>query len=107
MNNDMSSSQIHYRTCNLCEAMCGIEITYRDTEILSIKGDKKDPLSRGYICPKAIALQDLQNDPDRIRQPMERTAQGWREISWPEALDKAAAGIKATQAQYGKEALAP
>ncbi len=106
LNNDMNNPQIHYRTCNLCEAMCGIEITYRDTEILSIKGDKKDPLSRGYICPKAIALQDLQNDPDRIRQPMERTAQGWREITWPDALDKVAAGIKATQAQYGNDAVA-
>jgi anaerobic selenocysteine-containing dehydrogenase len=43
----------HYRACNLCEAMCGIEIKVRGNEILSIRGDENDPFSRGHICPKA------------------------------------------------------
>src|SRR5690606_41819795 len=29
--------------------------------------------SRGYICPKATALQDLHNDPDRLRKPLKKT----------------------------------
>ncbi|MFT7034890.1 MAG: putative molibdopterin-dependent oxidoreductase YjgC [Cyclobacteriaceae bacterium] len=39
-------TQKHYRTCNLCEAMCGLEIVHRDKEIISIKGDKDDPFSK-------------------------------------------------------------
>ena len=101
-----SLEKTHYRTCNLCEAMCGIKITYTGTEILSIKGDKDDPFSRGHICPKAMALKDLYEDPDRIRQPMERTQTGWKEISWPEALDKAAEGIRKVQKTYGNNAMA-
>ena len=46
----------HYRTCNLCEAMCGLEIEHQGSKILSIKGDKNDVLSRGHICPKALAV---------------------------------------------------
>lgn len=68
----MSTPQQHFRTCHLCEAMCGVVIEHQDGEILSIKGDKADVLSKGHICPKAIALKDLQEDPDRIRRPMKR-----------------------------------
>src|SRR5690606_40437306 len=66
----MQDPQKHLRTCNLCEAMCGIEITHEQGRILSIKGDPHDPLSKGHICPKAVALQDLHEDPDRLRYPL-------------------------------------
>nr|WP_238035636.1 hypothetical protein [Psychrobacter sp. Ps4] len=35
--------------------MCGIVIKHDGKKILSIKGDKDDPFSKGYICPKATA----------------------------------------------------
>ncbi len=101
----MAEAQTHFRTCTLCEAMCGIEVKHDGEKVLSIKGDKNDPFSQGYICPKATALQDLHEDPDRLRQPIERTADGWKEISWPEALDKVAAGIQSVQKEYGQNAL--
>ena len=101
----MAEVQTHFRTCTLCEAMCGIEVKHDGEKVISIKGDKNDPFSQGYICPKATALQDLHEDPDRLRQPIERTADGWKEISWPEALDKVAAGIQSVQKQYGQNAL--
>ena len=96
----------HYRTCSLCEAMCGIVITHSDGKIISIKGDKNDPLSRGHICPKASALEDLHNDPDRLRVPMERTSDGWKEVSWKHAFDIAADGIRKVQNTYGRDAMA-
>ena len=99
------NEQTHFRTCNLCEAMCGIVIKHDGDKVLSIKGDKDDPFSQGYICPKATALQDLHEDPDRLRQPVERTKDGWKEISWPDALDKVAVGIKFVQQKHGKNAL--
>lgn len=99
--------QTHKRTCSLCEATCGIEIEFNPAteEILSIKGDKSDPFSRGYICPKATALQDLQNDPDRLRTPLKKTASGWQEISWPQALNEAAEGFRRIQAGHGRDAV--
>jgi anaerobic selenocysteine-containing dehydrogenase len=49
-------SQFHYRTCHLCETMCGIEVEHDGEQILAIRGDKDDVLSQGNICPKATGL---------------------------------------------------
>ncbi len=95
----------HYRTCNLCEAMCGIEIKHQGGEILSIKGDKQDPLSRGHICPKAIALKDIHLDKDRLKHPMIRTDNGWERISWHKAFNLFSQQIKKTQHEYGRDAV--
>ncbi len=95
----------HYRTCNLCEAMCGIKIETEGNSIKSIKGDEQDPFSKGYICPKAVALQDIYEDPDRLKKPIKKTTEGWQEISWKEAFDLVEAGIKSVQKQHGMDAI--
>jgi len=99
-------NRIHLRTCSLCEATCGLRIEQSPAgEIVSIKGDMDDPFSRGYICPKATALQDLHKDPDRLRSPLKKTASGWQEISWSQALNEAAEGLKRVQQQHGRNAV--
>jgi anaerobic selenocysteine-containing dehydrogenase len=90
----------------LCEALCGIEIAVRGDEVLSIRGDADDPFSRGHICPKAVALQDVHADPDRLRQPMRRTATGWEPLTWAAALDEAARRLAAVQRAHGRDAVA-
>lgn len=97
---------LHYRSCNLCEAICGIEIAVEDDERLNIRGDNDDPFSRGYICPKAVALQDLHFDKDRLRHPVRRTAQGWQRISWDEAFADVAEHFKRINATHGKNSVA-
>lgn len=100
-----AETQVHYRTCNICEASCGLEIHHSNGEILAVRGDENDPLSKGYLCPKGVALQDVQNDPDRLRQPIKKTDSGWQEISWSEALDTVADNIKKTQDRYGNDSV--
>lgn len=95
----------HYRACNLCEAICGLEIQVTNGQISSIKPDKNDPFSQGHICPKGVALQDLQNDPDRLRKPMQRTADGWQEIDWDSAFDLVVAKLSAITEQHGVDAV--
>jgi len=104
------SRATHYRACHLCEAICGLVIETEGEEIVSIKGDKNDPLSRGHICPKAVALKDIQEDPDRLRRPVKRVkdANGehqWQEISWSEALDSAAQGLVDIHERHGVHAI--
>jgi len=102
----MSKITPHYRNCNLCEAICGIEITVEADQHLNIRGDKDDPFSRGYICPKAVALQDIHFDTDRLRHPVRRTATGWEPISWDQAFDQVANNLKGINAQYGRNSIA-
>ncbi|MCU0467899.1 MAG: molybdopterin oxidoreductase family protein [Arcicella sp.] len=103
-----SSTNIHthYRACNLCEAICGLEITLNaNQEILSIKGDEKDPFSRGHICPKAVGLKDIYLDKNRLKQPVRKTHNGWETISWEEAFTEVSSKIKDFQKQYGKDVI--
>jgi anaerobic selenocysteine-containing dehydrogenase len=104
--NSPTNISTHYRACNLCEAICGLEITVNENnEILTINGDKKDPFSRGHICPKAVGLKDIYLDRNRLKQPVRRTATGWETISWNEAFDEVASKLKAIQSQHGKDAV--
>lgn len=96
----------HHRTCNLCEAHCGLIIETEGRKILSIRGDEDDPLSRGYMCPKGNALKDAYEDADRIRRPMIREGEHWRETSWEEAVAHAARGIHEVQKRHGRDAFA-
>ena len=96
----------HYRNCNLCEAICGVEITHEEGKILSIVGDKLDPFSRGHICPKALALKDIYEDPDRLRYPVRKVNGGWQQIEWDEALDETAARLRDIQERFGRQAVA-
>ncbi len=100
----MKNGSPHYRACNLCEAICGIEIKV-DGDRLTIRGDKDDPFSRGYICPKAVALQDIHYDNDRLKHPVRRIPGGWRSISWDEAFDDVAKNLKSVYAKYGRNSI--
>lgn len=100
----------HYRACHLCEAICGLVIETEGADIVSIKGDKSDPLSRGHICPKAVALRDLHEDPDRLRMPVKRLRDeagqdSWQEISWDEALDTTASRLAQIIIDHGEHAV--
>jgi anaerobic selenocysteine-containing dehydrogenase len=100
------ADQTHHRTCSLCEAMCGITIDVREGRVASIRGDKDDPFSQGYICPKATALQDIHEDGDRLRHPVRRAAGGFERIGWDEAFDEVAARLKDVQRRHGNDAVA-
>jgi anaerobic selenocysteine-containing dehydrogenase len=100
------STVTHYRACNLCEAICGLAIEVCGEEIRSIRGDTDDPFSQGHICPKAIALQDVHADSDRLRHPVGRMEDGsWRRLSWEEAFDEVASRLRSVQTTSGYDAV--
>ena len=81
--------------CILCECNCGIEVQLDDRHITRIRGDKKHPASRGYLCEKAQRLDYYQNGRDRVTQPMRRTPDGGFEaIDWAIAIAEVAASLR-------------
>lgn len=84
-------TEIHARTCHLCEANCGVLMTVQDGKVTKVTGNPDHVLSEGYICPKATAIPDLQNDPDRLRGPIKKVGEKWEEISWDQAFSEIAA----------------
>ncbi|APR86633.1 Formate dehydrogenase-O, major subunit protein [Minicystis rosea] len=98
-------SEHKYRTCNLCEAMCGLDMTVEGDRITDVRGDDADVFSRGHICPKGPAMRDLYEDPDRLRRPLVRKDGKLVPASWEEALEAAADGILRVQRKYGRNAV--
>lgn len=84
-------AKIHARTCHLCEANCGILMTVEEGKVTKVTGNPDHVLSEGYICPKATAISDIQEDPDRLQAPMKKDGKGWREITWIQAFSEIAA----------------
>src|ERR1044072_5225615 len=71
-------------TCPLCEASCGILVDADAGKIGSIRGGEADPFSRGDLCSEGSS---------------------WREVSWEEALDRAADRLVRIRKQYGRDAI--
>jgi anaerobic selenocysteine-containing dehydrogenase len=76
-----------FRTCPLCEATCGLELTLSGDEVVAIRGDKDDVFSHGFLCPKGYALKELHADPDRVKTPLIKQADGtFAPATWDEAF---------------------
>jgi anaerobic selenocysteine-containing dehydrogenase len=94
------------RTCSLCEAMCGLTIQVHDGgRVGTIRGDRDDPWSRGYVCPKGTVLGHLHEDPDRLRAPLVRDGETWREVTWPEAYARCEELLHGVIARHGRDAI--
>src|SRR5579859_99909 len=99
-------AETRFATCMLCEAMCGLAVTVEGGLATRIEGDKDDPMSRGHVCPKAVALEDVRLDADRVREPCMRDGEAWRRVGWDHALDEAGARLARVARDHGRDAVA-
>src|SRR6188768_2632306 len=83
-----------FRTCPLCEAACGLELTTRDDRIVAARGDREHVFSHGFLCPKGATFGELSADPDRLRRPLVRRGDQHVEVSWDEAFQAVEQGLR-------------
>ncbi|HEY3188498.1 MAG TPA: molybdopterin-dependent oxidoreductase, partial [Solirubrobacteraceae bacterium] len=95
------------RTCPLCEATCGLEITADNGSVPRVRGDADDVFSHGFLCPKAVGLGELHVDPDRLRTPVRRTPSGaFEPLPWDEAFAEIDRRLSPILAEHGRDAVA-
>jgi anaerobic selenocysteine-containing dehydrogenase len=99
-------TRIHYKVCPFCEAGCGLELTLSGEKVVQVRGDKAHVLSRGFCCPKGIALKEFHEDPDRLRMPVIRERGGFRTVDWDTAFRKVEEGLGRVRAAHGKNSVA-
>ena len=99
-----NASGPHRHVCPLCEGMCGVRVTHEAGRVVSVRPDPSNAWSRGHICPKGTTLGDLHHDPDRLRRPVIREGDRWREVGWEEAFARIEELTVAVRAQYGQKA---
>lgn len=99
-----SAEKTVHRICPLCEACCGLEFKMKGNKVISIRGHDADVFSRGYICPKGVALKDLHEDPDRLRAPLVKRDGVFVETSWEEAFAEIERRLPSILAEHGRDA---
>ena len=92
-----------YLTCPLCEATCGLAVTFDGDTVTSVRGDDDDAFSHGFICPKGASLKALHEDPDRLRTPMVKRDGEWRQATWDEAFAEIDRRLVPLVAEHGPE----
>lgn len=95
-----------YRVCPLCEAGCGLELTLTGNEVTKVRGDKDHVMSKGFCCPKGIAIKELHEDPDRLRHPVIKENGAFRKATWEEAFQKVSEGFDSVRKFHGHDAIA-
>ena len=100
------ASETRFATCVLCEASCGLSVRVEGGRATRIEGDRDDVLSRGHVCPKAVALEDVRLDPDRVLEPQVRDGAALRRASWDQALGRAGSELRRVVRDHGTRAVA-
>ncbi|HEY0061812.1 MAG TPA: molybdopterin-dependent oxidoreductase [Telluria sp.] len=101
-----SQASVAHRICPFCEACCGLELDLENDKVVRIRGDEKDVFSAGFLCPKAIGLKDLHDDPDRLRTPLIKRDGRFVEASWDEAYAEIERRLPPIMAAGGPNAVA-
>src|SRR5688500_879390 len=102
----MADHRVHTRTCTLCEAGCALEIGERGDGTRRVRGDRRDVLSAGYLCPKGSMYAAIDRDPDRLHHPLVRRDGVLREASWDEAFAVIGERIPSIIERDGRDAVA-
>ncbi len=107
---DTNGDRVVPSFCELCFWKCGILAHVKNGRVTKIKGNPRDPLSRGHLCPRGAGGTGLLYDPDRLKKPMirvdSRGSQRFEEVSWDAALNEVAENFERIKGLYGASALA-
>ncbi len=92
--------------CPYCGTGCGIRLGVRGDKVISVRGDRDNPINKGQLCVKGRFGYHFINHPDRLTTPLIKRNGAFVEASWDEALELVATKFKEVQDKYGPEALA-
>ncbi|MGE4060970.1 MAG: molybdopterin-dependent oxidoreductase, partial [Sphingomonadales bacterium] len=93
--------------CRICQGFCGLEATIEDGKVTKVRGDKSNPLTRGYVCFKGLRNPELHHGPERITNSLKRGADGaFSPISSERAFDEIADRLRVIIDEDGPRSVA-
>jgi anaerobic selenocysteine-containing dehydrogenase len=106
--NDMAPPSRTAKTyCRICQGFCGLVATIEDGSVTQVRGDKSNPMTRGYVCFKGLRNPEFHHGPGRIIQSLRRGPGGSLEpIPAEEALDEIGGRLAAIIERDGPRAVA-
>jgi formate dehydrogenase major subunit len=84
-----TADRVVQSVCPYCAVGCGQRIYVKDEKVVQIEGDPDSPISRGRLCPKGAASEQLVNSPGRQTKVLYRAPYGneWKHIDKETALE--------------------
>jgi anaerobic selenocysteine-containing dehydrogenase len=92
--------------CRMCDHGCGMEVTVENEMPVAVKGSRKHPFNKGWLCAKGRSALDLFHSPSRMKTPMIRKGSEFEEASWEDALAHASEKMHRLRETYGPQSLA-
>ncbi len=105
-NNRTGPEKLVKTHCSFCGQQCGIQLKVRDNQLVGFEPWEDFPYNKGMLCPKGVKRYLQGTHPDRLLHPLLRTSDGFKEISYHQALDYTARRIQEIKDKYGADAVA-
>jgi formate dehydrogenase major subunit len=91
-------------TCPYCGVGCELLVGTRDDRIVTAVPALDAPVNRGHACVKGRYAHGFVHASDRATAPLIRDGDGWRTVSWDEAIDAVARSLRETVERFGADA---
>jgi formate dehydrogenase major subunit len=100
-----TADRVVQSVCPYCAVGCAQKVYVKDERVIQIEGDPDSPISRGRLCPKGSASEQLVNSPTREFKVKYRApyATSWTELDLDEATDMVAERILRTRADWWED----
>jgi formate dehydrogenase major subunit len=84
-----TADRVVQSVCPYCAVGCGQRVYVKDERVVQIEGDPDSPISRGRLCPKGSASEQLVNSPGRQLRVLYRPARAteWQRLELDTAID--------------------
>ncbi len=84
-----TADRVVQSVCPYCAVGCGQRVYVKDERVVQIEGDPDSPISRGRLCPKGSASEQLVNSPGRQLRVLYRAprATEWQPLELDTAID--------------------
>jgi predicted molibdopterin-dependent oxidoreductase YjgC len=93
-------------TCPYCGCGCGMYLPILNGRLGRPIPARTHPLSEGRLCIKGWAAHEHVTSQDRLTQPLVKDGDGFKEVTWDEALDLIASRLTMIRDQHGPDSLA-
>jgi formate dehydrogenase (coenzyme F420) alpha subunit len=83
--------------CQFCQVRCTTLVQVKDGRAVNVYGNPENYWTEGGLCPKGQSVLELTYSPHRILYPLKREGNGWKRISYTEAVSLVAEKILKTK----------
>ena len=91
--------------CRMCQAFCGVVVSVEGGRVVKVRGDRDDPVSRGYACFKGLQAPEQHNGKGRLRRSLHRVGGELVEGPSETLLEEAGAALRSIVDAHGPQAV--